>query len=191
MLKDTSGQFDQITTICRNLFASKLKDYGPAWRILRIPSLTDQIYIKGERIRSLDLKKECKVNEGIDAEFIGMVNYSIIALIQLQLGVVNQPDITPAKALELYDQHLAETKSLMMRKNHDYGEAWRNMRISSITDIILMKILRIKQIEDNQGVLVASEGIDANYADIINYAVFALIKLLPEITEKDQIPKNQ
>ncbi|HAQ64444.1 MAG TPA: hypothetical protein DCR43_01070 [Bacteroidales bacterium] len=190
MLKDTSKQFDQITLTCRNLFVSKIKDYGPAWRILRIPSLTDQIYIKGERIRSLDMKEERKVNEGIDAEFIGMVNYSIIALIQLQLGVVNHPDITQTKAIELYDHHLSETKALMLRKNHDYGEAWRNMRISSITDIILMKILRIKQIEDNQGKLLASEGIDANYADIVNYAVFALIKLMLEKSEKGQTPEN-
>lgn len=186
MLNDTSRQFDQIASICRNLFASKLEDYGAAWRILRIPSLTDQIYIKAERIRSLDNKSERKVDEDIDGEFIGLINYSVIALIQLELGgAVNQPDITRDKALELYDHHLSETKALMMRKNHDYGEAWRNMRVSSITDIILMKILRIKQIEDNQGKTIASEGIGANYADILNYAVFALIKLIIEKPENE------
>lgn len=180
MPNDTSLQYDQVVSFCRNLFAAKLKDYGPAWRILRIPSLTDQIYIKAERLRSLESKNVKKVDDDIDGEYIGLINYSIIALIQLQLGVVSQPDIDPGKALELYDHHLANTKSLMMCKNHDYGEAWRNMRISSLTDIILMKILRIKQIEDNKGITVASEGIDANYADIVNYAIFALIKLTIE-----------
>lgn len=180
MCNDTSKQYDQIVSLCRNVFIAKLGDYSPVWRIFRIPSLTDQIYIKAERIRSLEQKDERMVNEDIDGEFIGIINYSVMALIQLQLGVVSRPDIDNEKAIELYNKHLGETKALMMRKNHDYGEAWRNMRVSSLTDIILVKLFRIKEIEDNNGKTSVSEGIDANYSDIINYAVFALIKMVIE-----------
>ena len=154
-----------------------MKDYGSAWRILRTRSLTDQIYIKANRIRSIDEKAEKRINEGIYGEFVGIVNYSIMALIQLELGLNTDIQMEEEKALELYKIYAAKAKALMENKNHDYGEAWRNMRISSYTDIILMKLLRIKQIEDNHGKTFVSEGVDANYYDIINYAVFALIKL--------------
>ncbi|MDA1019458.1 MAG: DUF1599 domain-containing protein [Bacteroidetes bacterium] len=154
-----------------------MKDYGSAWRILRLSSLTDQIFIKAQRIRSLQTKKIRKVNEGQSSEFIGIINYSIMSLIQIEKGIVESPDLNLQEALELYDFHLSETKSLMENKNHDYGEAWRDMRVSSLTDLILQKILRIKQIEDNQGKTLVSEGIDANYQDMINYSVFALIHL--------------
>ena len=154
-----------------------MKDYGSAWRILRLSSLTDQIFIKAQRIRSLQTKKIRKVNEGQSSEFIGIINYSIMSLIQIEKGIVESPDLNLQEALELYYFHLSETKSLMENKNHDYGEAWRDMRVSSLTDLILQKILRIKQIEDNQGKTLVSEGIDANYQDMINYSVFALIHL--------------
>lgn len=154
-----------------------MKDYGSAWRILRTPSLTDQIYIKASRIRSIDDKGTQKVNEGIIPEFIGMVNYSVIALIQLELGADQNLYLSVDDAMKLFDTHINIAKSLMENKNHDYGEAWRNMRISSFTDIILMKLMRIKEIEDHKGMIFVSEGVDANYLDIINYAIFALIKL--------------
>jgi len=173
----TSEQYDDVIKVCRNLFLKKMTDYGCAWRILRLPSLTDQIFIKAQRIRGLQQNVVQKVAEGQNSEFIGIINYSIMALIQLELGVAEQPDLEPEKAIELYDKHLATTKSLMENKNHDYGEAWRDMRVSSLTDLILQKLLRVKQIEDNKGKTLVSEGIDANYQDMINYAVFALIHI--------------
>ena len=154
-----------------------MKDYGSAWRVLRLSSLTDQIFIKAQRIRSLQTKNVRKVDESENSEFIGIINYSIISLIQIDLGVVEHPDLELQKALEYYDKHLKITKNLMQNKNHDYGEAWRDMRVSSLTDLIIQKILRIKQIEDNQGKTLVSEGINANYQDMINYSVFALILL--------------
>ena len=174
-MKDTSKQYDSVVKTCRDLFVNKMKDYGSAWRILRLPSLTDQIFIKAQRIRSLQQNATRKVEEDEIPEFIGIINYSVMALIQLELGVVNQPDLNPEKAIELYDQKIAETKALMENKNHDYGEAWRDMRVSSLTDLIIQKLLRVKQIEDNKGATLVSEGIDANYQDMINYAIFALI----------------
>ena len=154
-----------------------MSDYGAAWRILRLPSLTDQIFIKAQRIRSIQDKEKQKIEEGQVSEFIGIINYSLMALIQLELGIADQPDLNPKEVLALYEKHLAETYQLMLDKNHDYGEAWREMRVSSLTDLILQKLLRVKQIEDNRGKTLVSEGIDANYQDIINYAVFALIHL--------------
>jgi len=174
-MKNTSLEYDTIVAICRTLFINKMKDYGSAWRILRLPSLTDQIFIKAQRIRSLQENEVRKVDEDETGEFIGIINYSIMALIQLELGVSDQPDLDLAKATELYDAKIKETKELMEAKNHDYGEAWRDMRVSSLTDLILQKILRVKQIEDNKGKTLVSEGIDANYQDMINYSVFALI----------------
>lgn len=162
---------------CRELFHKKMKDYGSAWRILRLSSLTDQIFIKAQRIRGLQKNSVRKIDEGQSDEFIGIINYSIMALIQLDKGVSEEPDIDLAESLVLYDEISENTKNLMLDKNHDYGEAWREMRVSSLTDLILQKLLRIKQIEDNAGKTLVSEGIDANYSDIINYAVFALIHL--------------
>lgn len=174
-MNHTSKQYDAVVLMCRELFEKKMKDYGSAWRILRLPSLTDQIFIKAQRIRSLQQNEVRKVNEGEAGEFIGIINYSIMALIQLDLGVVDQPDLNVEKALKVYDEKIALTKELMENKNHDYGEAWREMRVSSLTDLILQKLLRVKQIEDNKGKTLVSEGIDANYQDMINYSVFALI----------------
>ena len=174
-MADTSKQYDKIIETCRSLFINKMKDYGSAWRILRLPSLTDQIFIKTQRIRGLQQNEVQKVDEGQVSEFIGIINYSIMALIQLELGVVEQPDINLEQSVEEYDKNVNITKQLMMDKNHDYGEAWRDMRVSSLTDLILQKLLRVKQIEDNQGKTLVSEGIDANYQDMINYAIFALI----------------
>ena len=154
-----------------------MKDYGSAWRILRLTSLTDQIFIKAQRIRSLQTNKIRKVDEGQSSEFIGIINYSIMSLIQIEKGIVESPDLNSEQALDLYDSHLSKTKLLMENKNHDYGEAWRDMRVSSLTDLIIQKILRIKQIEDNEGKTLVSEGIEANYQDMINYSVFALIHL--------------
>ena len=176
-MSQTSQQYDAVITTCRDLFTKKMKDYGSAWRILRLPSLTDQIFIKAQRIRGLQTLTESKVDEGQESEFIGIINYSIMALVQLEKGVVEQPDLSLEESLELYDQHVAVTKQLMMDKNHDYGEAWRDMRVSSLTDLILQKLLRVKQIEDNEGKTIVSEGLDANYQDMINYAVFAMIHL--------------
>ncbi|MDD2512549.1 MAG: DUF1599 domain-containing protein [Proteiniphilum sp.] len=173
----TNQQFDEVTALCREIFSKKLSDYGASWRILRPASVTDQIFIKATRIRSLEVKKESRVEEGIFPEFIGIVNYGIIGLIQLQLGYADTIDITAERALELYDGYLQMAKELMGDKNHDYDEAWRSMRMSSYTDLILMKIYRTKEIESNQGQTLISEGIDANYLDMINYAVFGLIKL--------------
>lgn len=176
-MPNTSQEFDSVIASCRSLFINKMTDYGSAWRILRLPSLTDQIFIKAQRIRSLQENSVRKVDEGEAPEFVGIINYSIMALIQLELGVADQPDLNTEKATELYDKYVYATKSLMEAKNHDYGEAWRDMRVSSLTDLILQKILRVKQIEDNKGKTLVSEGIDANYQDMINYAVFALIHM--------------
>jgi len=174
-MSNTSQEYDMVIAICRQLYANKMQDYGSAWRILRLPSLTDQIFIKAQRIRSLQQNEIRKVNEDETGEFIGIINYSIMALIQLDLGVVEQPDLDSTKAVQLYDEKVALTKQLMQDKNHDYGEAWREMRVSSLTDLILQKLLRVKQIEDNKGKTIVSEGIDANYQDMINYSIFALI----------------
>ncbi len=176
-MQHTSEQYDAVIKFCRDLYQKKMKDYGSAWRILRLPSLTDQIFIKAQRIRSLQENAVRKVDEGERSEFIGIINYSVMALIQLEKGVVEQPDLNEEEALLLYNKHITETKTLMENKNHDYGEAWRDMRISSLTDLILQKLLRVKQIEDNKGKTLVSEGIDANYQDMINYAVFALIHM--------------
>lgn len=174
----TAKQYDAIIKICKDIFIKKTKDYGTAWRILRLSSITDQIFIKAKRIRSIDTKGIQKVNESIEQEYIGIVNYCIIALIQLQLKLeIEEEHIPLDQVIVLFDHQISQTKNLMEQKNHDYGEVWREMRVSSITDLILMKILRIKQIEDNKGKTLVSEGIDANYSDIINYAVFALIRL--------------
>lgn len=176
-MQDTSKQYDQVIETCRSLFKRKMNDYGCAWRILRLPSLTDQIFIKAQRIRQLQENDVRKVDEGEKSEFIGIINYCIMALIQIDLGVVEQPDLGAEEAIELYDKHIGITKQLMMDKNHDYGEAWRDMRVSSLTDLILQKLLRVKSIENNEGKTEVSEGIDANYRDMINYAVFAMIHL--------------
>ncbi len=176
-MQDTSKQYDAIIATCQNLFENKMKDYGSAWRILRLPSLTDQIFIKTQRIRGLQQNEVQKVDEGQESEFVGIINYCIMALIQLDKGVVEQPDLSVEEAINLYEEKIALTKQLMEDKNHDYGEAWRDMRVSSLTDLILQKLLRVKQIEDNAGKTIVSEGIDANYQDMINYAIFALILL--------------
>lgn len=186
-MSDTSNQYNEQIEKCRALFISKMHDYGSAWRILRLPSLTDQIFIKAQRIRGLQQNKVQKIAEDQTSEFIGIVNYSVMALIQLKKGVVEQPDLSLEEATQLYDEQVAETKQLMMDKNHDYGEAWRDMRVSSLTDLILQKLLRVKQIEDNRGKTLVSEGIDANYQDMVNYAVFALIHL----TTEDKRPENK
>jgi len=176
-MKDTKQQFEHVIALCRDLFAKKLQDYGPAWRILRPASVTDQIFIKANRIRSIETKGMTLVDEGIRSEFIAIVNYGIIGLIQLQLGYSESADISKEEALTLYDKYTKQALELMMAKNHDYDEAWRSMRISSYTDLILMKIYRTKQIESNEGHTIVSEGIDANYMDMINYSVFGLIKI--------------
>lgn len=175
-MKDTKKQFDEVVTQCREMFIFKMKDYGPNWRILRPETLTDQILIKAKRIRTLEINGESKVGEGIWPEFIGIVNYGIIALIQLANGYSDDIDISNDQALKLYDLFVANTKALMTAKNTDYGEAWRMMRVSSYTDLILSKLQRIKKIESNGGKTIVSEGIDANIQDIINYSVFALIR---------------
>ncbi|RTY73184.1 DUF1599 domain-containing protein [Flavobacterium sp. LS1R10] len=174
-MKNTSKEYDAVIATCRALYINKMKDYGCAWRILRLPSLTDQIYIKAQRIRSLQENEIRKIDEDETGEFIGIINYALMALIQLELGVSDQPDLSVEKATKLYDAKIKLTKELMEDKNHDYGEAWREMRVSSLTDLILQKLLRVKQIEDNKGKTLVSEGIDANYQDMINYSVFALI----------------
>lgn len=176
---NTNEEFDLLAERCIDIFSKKAVDYSTAWRILRTPSLTDQIYIKAQRIRSIEQKGVALVDEGITPEYIGIVNYSVMALIQLEVGVANtMEELMPAaEAIVLFKKYLNKAKELMGNKNHDYDEAWRKMRRSSLTDIILMKLLRIKQIEDNDGNTLISEGLDANYYDIINYAMFALIKL--------------
>jgi len=176
-MSNTSEQYDSIIAICRDIFTKKMKDYGSAWRILRSSSLTDQIFIKAKRIRSIEVKGTAKVDEGVFPEFIGIANYCIMALIQLKIGSGEELEMDVDDCLIQYIEHFGSAKGLMNNKNHDYDEAWREMRISSLTDLILMKILRIKQIEDNDGKTLISEGLDANYLDIINYAVFAMIRL--------------
>lgn len=176
-MADTKAQFDHVIKICRDIFVKKLYDYGASWRIMRSESITDQIFIKAKRIRTLEINKESKVGEGIYPEFIGIVNYGVVGLIQLEYGFRDVVDIDEEKAVELYDKYITQTKELMYAKNADYGEAWRSMRIQSYTDLILTKIQRTKQIEDHDGNTLVSEGIDANYMDMINYALFALIKL--------------
>ena len=176
-MPDTKEQFEQIIAKCRDLFAKKLKDYGPSWRIMRPQSVTDQIFIKANRIRSLEIKGVSLVGEGSYPEFVAIVNYGIIGLIQVARGFADTTDISNEEALQLYDQYMTQTKELMYAKNHDYDEAWRHMRISSYTDLILMKLYRTKQIENHQGQTLVSEGVDANYMDMVNYAMFGLIKL--------------
>lgn len=176
-MRDTSSQYDSIIKICSDIFEKKMKDYGAAWRVLRTSSLTDQLYIKTKRIRNIEEKGLSKVDEGVREEFIGIVNYSIMALVQLEEGLTENIDMPAEKAQHFYNKYVEKAKSLMMNKNHDYDEAWREMRISSLTDMIFQKILRIKKIENNKGQTLISEGIDANYLDMINYAVFALIRL--------------
>lgn len=176
----TEAQFDNAIERCRNIFVAKLKDYGPSWRLMRPQSITDQIYIKANRVRSLEVKGESWVGEGILPEFIAMVNYGIIGLIQLEKGYSDTKDISAGEAVALYDRYMTETRSLMLAKNHDYDEAWRLMRVSSYTDLILTKLMRTKEIENNDGRTDVSEGIDANYMDIINYSIFGIIKLTEE-----------
>ena len=171
----TISQYNKVIAHCQSIFSYKMKDYGSAWRTLRLPSLTDQIYIKVQRIRTLET-----------TEFVAIVNYSIMALIQIEKSVVNEPDLNYEQALSLYEQMVEETRALMLRKNHDYGEAWRSMRISSLTDLIFQKVLRIKQIEDNDGKTLISEGVKANYQDMINYAIFALI-----LSQENNIKNNE
>jgi hypothetical protein len=180
IMTNTSEQFSEIIAACRALFLSKMKDYGSAWRILRTSSLTDQIFIKANRIRTIQEKKKSRVNEGVKDEFIGIINYCIMAVIQLRLTNQKELKMSEEEARTFYDVIAADALDLMENKNHDYGEAWRSMRVSSITDLILMKLLRVKQIEDNQGKTLVSEGLEANYLDMINYSVFALIRLEEE-----------
>ncbi|MFZ1692837.1 MAG: DUF1599 domain-containing protein [Flavobacteriales bacterium] len=176
-MQQTLQQYDAVINECHELFRKKAVDYGTAWRILRVPSLTDQIFIKAQRVRTLQQVGESKVGEGIRPELIGIINYAAMALVQLDRGVVDAPDMDAATASEWVLRQQQHARDLMTRKNHDYGEAWRSMRVSSLVDLILMKLLRIKSIEDNQGATLVSEGIDANFLDIINYAVFAMIQL--------------
>lgn len=174
--KDTEQQFKDVMAECRSLFAKKLHDYGASWRILRPSSLTDQLFIKAKRIRSLEIKQVSLVGEGIRPEFIALINYGIVGLIQIEKGFADQVDITPEDALAMYDEKAKEALDLMIKKNHDYDEAWRDMRVSSYTDFILTKTQRVKEIEDINGQTLVSEGIDSNYMDIINYSVFGAIK---------------
>lgn len=176
-MNNTDKQFDEAIAQCKDIFTKKLYDYGGAWRIMRSESVTDQIFIKAKRIRSLEIKKESMVGEGIKPEFIGIVNYAVIGLIQLKYGASDHIDMQPDEIVKLYDEYVSEAKNLMFAKNHDYDEAWRSMRISSYTDLILMKINRTKEIEDHKGKTLISEGVDANYFDMLNYAVFGLIKI--------------
>ncbi|MBC7744185.1 MAG: DUF1599 domain-containing protein [Flavobacterium sp.] len=177
MANHTSTEYQSVIQICKALFIKKTADYGTAWRILRISSITDQIFIKAQRIRTLEEKKISKVGESITSEYIGIVNYCVIAMMQMELDPMVANEISEDIVSRIYDEKIKETTELMYAKNHDYGEAWRDMRISSLTDLILMKLLRVKQIEDNSGQTLASEGVKANYQDMLNYAVFALIKL--------------
>ncbi len=174
---NTAQQFDTAVKQCKDIFLKKMKDYGTAWRILRTSSLTDQIFIKAQRIRSIEEKGTQKVGDDINGEFIGIVNYCLISLIQAELKDDSRMELPATEVESLYEKHISTTRQLMQDKNHDYGEAWREMRVSSLTDLILMKILRVKQIEDNKGQTIISEGVEANYMDMINYAVFALIRL--------------
>lgn len=181
-MRQTELEFKKVIEKCQSIFANKTKDYGTAWRILRLPSITDQIYIKAQRVRSIQEKGEQKVGDHINDEFIGIINYCVMALIQIEYSEDARLDLPVEETVSSYQKHITDTVNLMLKKNHDYGEAWRNMRVSSITDIILMKLLRVKQIEDNEGKTIISEGIDANYQDMINYSIFALI--LSEFAEE-------
>lgn len=183
-MNKTIGQFREVVGRCRELFEHKTADYGTAWRILRPSSITDQLYIKAMRIRSIEEKGQQKVSDPVEAEFVGLVNYSILALVQLETDSEVPLELSLQEAVSLYDRQVEENLRLLQNKNHDYGEAWRQMRISSMTDLILQKLLRIKQIEDNSGATLVSEGVAANYRDIINYAVFCLIKM-EEARQKD------
>lgn len=176
-MSQTAEQYTKVIEVCRDIFVKKTKDYGTAWRILRPSSLTDQIFIKAQRIRTIQETGENKVGETVEGEFVAIVNYCIMAIIQLVEKELEDLELSPDEAVNLYNKYAGEAYNLMMKKNHDYGEAWRDMRVSSLTDLILMKILRVKQIEDNQGTTIISEGIDANYFDMLNYSVFALIHL--------------
>ncbi len=178
--------YEIIISKCRDLFVKKAADYGTAWRIMRLPSVTDQIFIKAQRIRTIEENKFAKIPDDIPSEYIGIINYCIIAMIQLELPADTEENLPIEKVKELYDRYINETKELMLSKNHDYGEAWRDLRIGSLTDLILMKIFRVKQIEDNSGLTLASEGVKANYQDMLNYSVFALIKL--RHLEEEQVP---
>ena len=177
MIEKTTEEYNEVIGICKSLFEKKTRDYGTAWRILRLPSITDQIFIKAQRIRSIQEKGKQKVEDPIRDEFIGIINYCIIALIQMEMQGSSKMEMSFEELEPLYDTAAKQTMDLLQNKNHDYGEAWREMRVTSITDIILMKLLRVKQIEDNDGKTLVSEGTKANYQDMINYAVFALIKL--------------
>jgi hypothetical protein len=177
LINQTLQEYNRVINACKTIFIKKTRDYGTAWRILRLPSITDQIFIKAQRIRSIQEKGVQKVDEDITSEFVGIINYCVIALMQLKLQAESKLEIPAPEVAEMYDREIAENIELLLNKNHDYGEAWRDMRISSITDIILMKLYRTKQIEDNQGQTLISEGVEANYRDMINYAVFVLIKL--------------
>ncbi|GAB4053027.1 DUF1599 domain-containing protein [Spirosoma litoris] len=176
-MNNTESEYRQVIQRCKDLFLKKNKDYGTAWRILRLSSITDQIFIKAQRIRTLQETGVSRVGEGIEPEFVGIINYCVMALIQIQLAGDKRTDIPTDELEQLYDKEIGEVIELLFAKNHDYGEAWREMRVSSMTDIILMKLLRTKQIEDNRGATLVSEGVEANYMDMINYAVFCLIKL--------------
>lgn len=183
---NTSEEYDAIITQCQNLFLKKAADYGTAWRIMRLPSITDQIFIKAQRIRTIEENKISLIADDIPSEYIGIINYCIIAMIQLELPLEANENLPISTVKRLYDQYVKETKELMLSKNHDYGEAWRDLRINSLTDLILMKIFRVKQIEDNSGKTLASEGVKANYQDMLNYAVFALIKLTYPVNKEAQ-----
>jgi hypothetical protein len=176
-VNNTAAEYNAVIDVCKNLFIKKTRDYGTAWRILRIQSITDQIFIKAQRIRTLEEKKVSMVGEDITGEYIGIVNYCVIAMMQLEATPETPFELPAGEVATQFDEKVTETRDLMFAKNHDYGEAWRDMRISSLTDLILMKLLRVKQIEDNQGQTLASEGVKANYQDMLNYSVFALIKL--------------
>jgi len=183
-LMKTSSEYDSIITRCKTLFLKKAADYGTAWRIMRLPSITDQIFIKAQRIRTIEENKFAKIADDIPSEYIGIINYCVIAMIQSELPLDAEEDLPISQVESLYNQYVQETKELMLSKNHDYGEAWRDLRIGSLTDLILMKIYRVKQIEDNSGLTIVSEGVKANYQDMLNYAVFALIKLTVSTEEK-------
>lgn len=176
-MSNTAAEYDAVIAVCKNLFIKKTRDYGTAWRILRLPSITDQIFIKAQRVRTLEEKKISKVGDGVIGEYIGIINYCVIAMMQLDCTPETPNELSADHVGKLFDEHVNATRDLMFAKNHDYGEAWRDMRLSSLTDLILMKLLRVKQIEDNEGQTLASEGVEANYQDMLNYSVFALIKL--------------
>ncbi len=178
MINQTASQYDDVIGQCRHIFLNKSKDYGTSWRVMRLSSIADQIFIKAQRIRTIEEKGSMKVNEGVESEFMGIINYCVIGLIQLELKDDDRLEIDLTELTHLYDKHVDLTKALMMQKNHDYGEAWRNMLVSTFTDMILMRLLRIRQIQQKDGVTIMSEGVDANLQDMINYSVFALIHLI-------------